>query len=287
MPRIIEKPEAEAKIAEATNMSPEVMEALRQVGAIRTEVIDKPAPSEDPTIPIGGLPSKSVLYSNPISCMPLKPRDCVLLDAMDEDSSHSILSEIFGKRVRGIHPEDIMYDDETYITMFIREITFQDSPITYNHTCSKCKHRYRSVKAGVSDAVISEIPKWLKPANEFQMGATDLVIRPKIRGDEINFSKYVSRFVDRPLRPDDKTIISMACQIRNHPIEESVKIISDATASQFADLYHFMGDMRFGFTGTFKFVCGKGECGNIDLVRFRFPASYYIPKAKHTRHQAG
>ena len=53
MPRIIEKPEAEAKIAEATNMSPEVMEALRQVGAIRTEVIDKPAPSEDPTIPIG------------------------------------------------------------------------------------------------------------------------------------------------------------------------------------------------------------------------------------------
>lgn len=78
----------------------------------------------DTFIKIENLPSKGIFYRNDMLGQALKVEDLLLIQTIDETNIQFRFDEIFGRRIRDVHPAEILSVDELYITMWLRATSF-------------------------------------------------------------------------------------------------------------------------------------------------------------------
>jgi len=90
-------------------------------------------------VEIGGLPSKGLFYKNAIKGQALKVEDLLQIQNVTEENVHQRFNEIFSRRIRGIEPHEILYGDEVYIALWLRESSYPGYAFPHSgFTCKKC-----------------------------------------------------------------------------------------------------------------------------------------------------
>lgn len=88
------------------------------------------------------IPSLNLFYPNKLSAQPLKLLDLLIIENLDDTNSIDSFSEIYHRRINGIHPLEIASGDEIYILQYLRASTFESDPYTWKKfTCSHCGYK--------------------------------------------------------------------------------------------------------------------------------------------------
>jgi hypothetical protein len=88
---------------------------------------------------ISRIPSKNLFYPVELQGQALKINDCIILNGIDADNNHELFNEVFLRRIKGIHPDDILVCDEMYIALWLRYTAFPSKPFPgLPYTCTHC-----------------------------------------------------------------------------------------------------------------------------------------------------
>ena len=99
---------------------------------------------------ITGWPSRGLLYPEPVYGQALKSIDAYMLSCSDSSDLYTALTAIFGRRLRGISPEDILTADEQYLLYWLRASSVDESENGLPKpafACPHCHKRYSDPEA--------------------------------------------------------------------------------------------------------------------------------------------
>ena len=99
---------------------------------------------------ITGWPSHGVMYAEPVYGQALKSIDAYMLSCSDSSDLYTALTAIFGRRLRGISPEDILTADEQYLLYWLRASSVDESENGLPKpafACPHCHKRYSDPEA--------------------------------------------------------------------------------------------------------------------------------------------
>lgn len=100
------------------------------------------APEYENFIEITGLPSKGLFYDGPVYGQPLKVMDLLLIQGVDETNAYQRFTEIFGRRLRNIDPNELLIADEMFIALWLRANSFPGFNFpNLPYTCINCGHK--------------------------------------------------------------------------------------------------------------------------------------------------
>ena len=89
-----------------------------------SDTVNEVVKQYDNFIEIDGLPSQGVLYRDTLMGQALKVEDLLQIQTLDETNVTQRFTEIFGRRLRGIDPLEILLVDELYISLWLRATSF-------------------------------------------------------------------------------------------------------------------------------------------------------------------
>jgi hypothetical protein len=125
--------------------------SLASVGLSQKELTtpSHTTPEYENFIEITGLPSRGLFYDGEVFGQPLKVMDLLLIQGVDETNAYQRFTEIFGRRLRNIDPNDILIADELFIALWLRANSFPgfDFP-NLPFTCVHCGHKASMDESG-------------------------------------------------------------------------------------------------------------------------------------------
>jgi len=126
------KPQGEDLSPTNTSISPIQEDSSQQMARANTSFSD--------FIEIDNLPSGNLFYNESLSGQALKLDDCIVLNGIDETNNYDRFTEIFSRRIKGVHPSDILVCDEMYISLWLRNSAYPNKSFPgLPYTCNSCK----------------------------------------------------------------------------------------------------------------------------------------------------
>lgn len=116
---------------------------------------DEPKVDYDAFTKVSWLPSGGHFYDAPLYGQSLKVIDMLLLNNITQFNVVDVMTEILGRRIKGVAPEDILACDEVYLLQWLRASSFPDSRLHVGgFTCTneKCKYEYKDPEYAVNFA---------------------------------------------------------------------------------------------------------------------------------------
>lgn len=243
----------------------------------------------DSYIEIKGLPSGDRFYKNQmgipvnIKGMPLKVRDTLSLEAMVNSLDYEVLDDVFSKRIQGVSPGDILIGDEKYIMAWLRESTFQSTPLKTSFRCEKCEHINEDKVVSLSDLVISSLPDNITDPMECILPQSKEAIKIRFmrRKDRIRIENHIRENDSiRKLTPVDLKLYELSSVIYGMSITDAMEMLLNQTPTDFAVINYFFLKMNFGFNEKAMLRCEKEECGYLSVVPVPFQSGYFLPKIR-------
>jgi hypothetical protein len=202
----------------------------------------------DPYVEIKGLPSGGRFYKNklgmPINVkgMPLKVRDTLALEAMVNSLDYEVLDDIFSKRIQGVSPGDILVGDEKYIMAWLRESTFQSTPLKTSFMCEKCGHINEEVVVSLDSLVTSTLPNVITDPMECELPISKDIIKIRFmrRKDRVRIENHIRENDNiRKLTQVDIKLYELSSVIFGMGITDALEMLLNLNPTDFAVINTF------------------------------------------------
>lgn len=253
-------------------------------------------------VEVENLPSKGIFYRNPILAQALKLEDLLQIQGIDEGNIHPRFSEIFGRRIRNVHYDEILVADELYIAMWLRATSFpgyhfpSDGFICNNDKCGyemfdpEYGFQFNQITwdANVLPEVIAEkyseygyYPIKLRSGKEVAVH-----IRRRYHNAQIHQIVHDDYYVNGDLPTDHynhmlkiASILDLGdeyASIRDD-LRAKVNVIREWSALDLMDIVKGINDCAFNVVPVVNHICPK--CGEVTPLKgYPFHPEIYIPK---------
>lgn len=257
----------------------------------------------DNFVEVGNLPSKGIFYRNPLMAQALKLEDLLQIESIDEGNIQPRFTEIFGRRVRNVHAEEILVADELYVAMWLRATSFPgysfpaDGFICKNE---KCEFEMFDPEYGFNFSQITweanELPEVV--AEKFkEFGYYPIKLRSgKTVGAHIRRRYHEGQihsvlhedYYSHGLIPDDYTrkllkiasILDLGDEYSDikDDLREKAKIMREWSALDLLDIVKGTNECAFTVVPIVNHICPK--CGEVTPLKgYPFHPALYIPQS--------
>ena len=259
-----------------------------------------PAQSYETFFEINGLPSGGSLYQDRLTGQSMKVEDLLLIQSINRWNVNQRFSEIFGRRIRGITPENILSMDESYIAAWLRAQTYKshEFPFIGDIACSnpKCSHTEDDYTVNLPFNQLKFTPTM--PIEKimglyFETGYIEHTlpsgetVRLHIRQRKHDIS--VERFLYRNYESQGKevpegldvlarSIVAFEYPGKNFNLEQKIEKFKNSPAEDYSDLLDFVLKNTPSSEQYFEYTCP--ECGEVTRVTYPFPEDFYFPGTK-------
>ncbi|MCK9428486.1 MAG: hypothetical protein M0R17_00565 [Candidatus Omnitrophica bacterium] len=271
----------------AAGLSDAQIDAIVKGSEFSSEILSVQEVEKDPYIEIGGLPSGGRYYKNQVGIpcklkgQPLKVRDSIVLEAMENSNDSEVIDDIFKRRIKGVSPGDILIGDELYILAWLREQTFTKTPLRKSFICSKCGHLNEDALVPLDKLMVYYLPASVTDpmSCKLPISGNEIALRFMRRKDKVRIENFVNENLAlRKLKIDDAKLLEIASVLHGMGITDGIEMLENLDPTDFAVINNFFIKMNFGFNKSAFLTCEKEECGFTSIVPIPFQDGYFLPK---------
>lgn len=244
---------------------------------------------------IRGLPSHGVFYEGAMYGQSFKLIDVMTLGDIDADNVNDIFDEIFGRRIQGVDPAEILADDEVYLLHWLRASSFTDQPLpVYQYKCptsgemitdpqvlEKIKITFNDLSFETNKHPDDIMEKHMQGYYAFTLpDGRECDIYLRRRSHEVEVAKYL-RYYREKYHKDASVALELI--VRNavvieiegcENIHDKISYLSELDVSDAKLIFDTMADVSLTTTIKATFVCP--HCGKEVTVDYPFRLDDYI-----------
>lgn len=255
----------------------------------------------DTFVELINLPSKGRFYKEIVKAQPMKVPDLILIQGIDDSNMTSRFTDIFGRRIRGVSPLDILLIDEYYISLWLRNATFPKYYFPHEgYTCKKCDFKVPSDMAEFSFNQIevkTNLNTFLDAFGEKGFIEAELPISKQIikilprrrlhlaRAEKILEDNYKSKDIEPP--EGIKELLHLISNIELGPVSDLRKIFEyvqseDIDPIDYVELIKICSKYIITEEIIVNLKCADPNCGEVTPVSgYPFLHAIYVPIDEH------
>ena len=261
----------------------------------------------DTFVELTNLPSKGRFYKEVVKAQPMKVPDLILIQGMTESNMTSRFTDIFGRRIRGVSPLDILLIDEFYISLWLRNATFPKYYFPHEgYKCKKCGLKVPKEMAEFSfaqieiktnlDTLLSEFGEKDYIERELPISKQIIKIYPMrrlhlARAEKILEDTYKSKNIEPPEGITE--LIHLISNIEIGPVSDLRKIFAyvqsdDIDPIDYVELIKICIKYIITDEAVVNFKCPDPSCPEVTpVVGYPFQPSIYLPIDEHREPETG
>lgn len=261
----------------------------------------------DTFVELTNIPSKGRFYKDVVKAQPMKVPDLILIQGINDDNMTSRFTDIFGRRIRGVAPLDILLIDEYYFSLWLRHATFPTYLFPHDeYSCIKCGFKVPSKMAEFSfnqieiktnlDTIIAEFGDKDYIEKQLPISKQIIKIHPKrrlhlARAEKILEENYKSKDITPPEGIAD--LLYLISNIEIGPVADLRKIFAyvqseDIDPIDYIELLKMCVKYITTDEAVVNFKCPNPDCKEVTPVKgYPFQSGIYLPLDEHREHETG